>query len=91
MNLSALLQPPADLPKYRSVYQIGLFAKQARRRETLYVTTLRTYDLMTYHLERTVFDDQFCLPCVAGKKLRSSDRRETSCEVLGVSTGNVRD
>jgi MoaA/NifB/PqqE/SkfB family radical SAM enzyme len=88
---------PADLPKYRSVYrQIADFLQnRARRRENRFMSPLwRAYDLMTYdYLERTVFDDQFCLPCVAGKKLvvlgQTGDVHP--CEVLGVSTGNVRD
>lgn len=68
---------------------------RARGREKRFLSPLwRAVDDVTYeHLTRTVFDDEYVTPCVAGRKLvvLGETGEVQPCEILGVTAGNVRD
>lgn len=76
--------------------KVNQFLENVRRgKETrwLYPLWRGARDVSRHSLMKTVFDDEFVSPCVAGRKLIviSETGEVLPCEVLGKSMGNLRD
>jgi radical SAM protein with 4Fe4S-binding SPASM domain len=90
------LRDPAMISRAREKYvEVNDFLEQlARTKETrlLYPVWRGVRDVSRQNLVRTVFDDEFVTPCVAGKKLIviGETGEVYPCEILGKSMGNLR-
>lgn len=67
--------------------------QRTRENRFLYPLWRGVRDVSRDHLMRTVFDDEFVMPCVAGRKLvvLSETGEVLPCEILGKSMGNIRE
>jgi radical SAM protein with 4Fe4S-binding SPASM domain len=76
--------------------EINAFLEQrlrTRENRFLYPLWRGVRDVSRDHLMRTVFEDEFVTPCVAGRKLvvLNETGDVLPCEILGKSMGNIRD
>ncbi len=76
--------------------EINAFLESLKRRKEkrmLYPVWRGVRDVSRQNLMRTVFDDEFVTPCVAGRKLAivSETGDVYPCEILGKTMGNLRD
>lgn len=79
--------------RYEEVNAFLQELERSRERRLLYPLWCGVRDVSRENLIRTVFDDEFVTPCVAGKKLLvvSETAEVFPCEILGKSMGNLRD
>ncbi len=79
--------------KYEDVNRFLESTKRGREFRFLYPVWRGVRDVSRRNLIRTVFDDEFVAPCVAGRKIIvvSETGEVLPCEILGRSMGNLRD
>lgn len=90
------LRDPSMVSRAREKYvEVNDFLEQLARtkeKRLLYPVWRGVRDVSRQNLVRTVFDNEFVTPCVAGKKLLviGETGEVYPCEILGTSMGNLR-
>ena len=79
--------------KYEEINHLLESLKRGKETRFLYPIWRGVRDVSRRNLIRTVFDDEFVAPCVAGRKIIvvSETGEVLPCEILGRSMGNLRD
>lgn len=79
--------------KYIKVNELLDHLERRKERRFLYPLWRGVRDVSRQNLIRTVFDDEFVTPCVAGRKLIviSETGEVRPCEILDKTIGNLRD
>ncbi len=79
--------------KYEEINKFLENLKRGKESRFLYPVWRGVRDVSRRNLIRTVFDDEFVAPCVAGRKIIviSETGEVLPCEILGRSMGNLRD
>jgi radical SAM protein with 4Fe4S-binding SPASM domain len=79
--------------KYEEINHLLERLKRGKESRFLYPIWRGVRDVSRRNLIRTVFDDEFVAPCVAGRKIIviSETGEVLPCEILGRSMGNLRD
>ncbi|MEE2699410.1 MAG: radical SAM protein [Pseudomonadota bacterium] len=79
--------------KYEEINQFLESIKRSKETRFLYPVWRGVRDISRKNLIRTVFDDEFVAPCVAGRKIIviGETGEVLPCEILGKSMGNLRD
>tara|TARA_B100000029_G_C17554888_1_gene951363 strand:- start:334 stop:1461 length:1128 start_codon:yes stop_codon:yes gene_type:complete len=79
--------------KYIQINEFLQSRMRKKEKRSLYQVWRAVNDVSRDNLMKTVFDDEFVTPCVAGRKLvvLSETGEVLPCEILGKSLGNIRD